>query len=243
MKKYLLIALALIGATGFITSAQANDYCSGVFLTNGSGSPPVVVGNTVSFIANGYAPYSVLYFDGGAVLLSDPWGNPPGTPFSTGGSITGVANGAHTLRMDWDACTVNFTVVPPPTNPTMTQGYTTWTEGSDIYTTVTSIFGFLNGHFGSMSPTTTDTNKPYQGLYDYRVCTIFGCNVDSSLSIGGWSSNPGQAWLNSVSALGVTKTGASASYSYSGGVATWSWYGSGFNFAGYGTTLITMSHN
>jgi len=243
MKKYLFMALALISANAFVTTAWAADSCWGLYLSNASGSPRVVQGNTVSFVATGTAPAIDIYYDG--TLAATLWDifTPPGNWFTAAGSITGIPNGAHTLRNGQEACTINFTVVPIPSNPTMTQGWTYWTTGEGLETTATHLFGFQRNSFGAMSPATTDNGKIYQSLMDMQVCTIFGCDVSGSLTIGGWASDPGKGWLNSVSALGNTKTGASAYYWYSNGSATWNWGGESFGFGAGGTTQITLSHN
>jgi hypothetical protein len=43
------------------------------------------------------------------------------------------------------------------------------------------------------------------------------------LEVSGFSSNPGQSWLSSVTCNGVTNSGSTAGFSYSSGVATWEW--------------------
>jgi hypothetical protein len=243
MKNYLCLALVLIGTNAYVTSADAADSCPTLFLTNATGSPRVVQGSTVNFFVNGIAPAITIYFDNNAPIHIVDWFTPPGEWFSSAPSLTGVPVGAHTLRNGLEACTVNFTVVPIPPNPTMTQGWTYWTTGEDVNTTITHLFGFQRNYFGAMNPATTDNEKPYEALYDMQECNITGCNVSGSLTIGGWSSDPGKAWLNSVSALGNTKTGATAWYTYSNGYATWSWSGERFGFGAGGTTPITLSHN
>lgn len=243
MKNYLCLALALTGANVYVTSADAADSCPTLFLTNATGSPRVVQGSNVHFGVNGIAPFATIYYDNNPPIHIGDLITPPGQWFFTPTSLTGVPLGAHTLRNGLEACTVNFTVVPIPPNPTMTQGWTYWTTGEDVYTVVTHLFGFQRNHFGAMDPATTDNAKPYEALYDLQECNIADCYVSGSLTIGGWSSDPGKAWLNSVSALGNTKTGASAWYTYSNGNATWSWGGERFGFGAGGTTLITLSHN
>jgi hypothetical protein len=79
------------------------------------------------------------------------------------------------------------------------------------------------GSFGSMSPSTLTGGESYNRWYD----------VGSSLAyftISGFTSNPGSSWLSSASCVGTSKTGATATYSYSSGAATWSWTSS-FGFA------------
>jgi hypothetical protein len=244
MKKYLFMVLALIGANAFIASVQAADSCPNLQLTNASGSPPVVQGGTVRFGAWGITPVMDIHLDGNYALSIWDFLSPPGWFFAPS-AIHGLSNGSHTLRNTIEACTVNFTVVPIPPNPTMTQGWTSWTDGGGdpTTTTVTHLFGFQRNSFGAMSPATTDNSKPYESLIDMQVCSIFGCDVTSSLTISGWTSDPGKAWLNFVSAHGNTKTGAASYYYYTNGAATWVWGGESFGFGAGGTTQITLSHN
>jgi len=125
--------------------------------------------------------------------------------------------------------------------PTMIPGWTYDSDGN----TATSLYGFARGSFGTMSQTTTSNNKTYEGLWDRQECNaiIFTCDVSSAIAIGGWTSDPGKAWLNYASAYGNTKNGASAVYNYRNGVASWSWFGESFGFWSFQPTVITLSHN
>jgi YD repeat-containing protein len=76
--------------------------------------------------------------------------------------------------------------------------------------------------YGSMSPLTVSGALSY-----YQICqtTVSGTS-NSYLEISGFTANPGQGWLISLKvATAATKTGSSATYSYSGGTATWLWTG------------------
>jgi hypothetical protein len=47
---------------------------------------------------------------------------------------------------------------------------------------------------------------------------------DSQLAVSGFAANPGSIWLISTTRNGVTNNQSSAiSYSYSNGIAEWSW--------------------
>jgi hypothetical protein len=78
---------------------------------------------------------------------------------------------------------------------------------------------------GSASPSTTVDGYPYQLIIENPgICTPRGCGASGDeVQIGGFTANPGQAWLASFTMDGVTRTGASATYSYSGGSALWTW--------------------
>lgn len=87
--------------------------------------------------------------------------------------------------------------------------------------------GFKTGGVGSVAPAVTSNGYPYQEICDnpYRAGKG-GVQSSSTIEIGGFTANPGQSWLTSVSALGVTLASSSATtYSYSGGVASWTWVG------------------
>lgn len=79
-------------------------------------------------------------------------------------------------------------------------------------------FGYLAGSYGSMSSAGLNDGHTITGL-SYNSFTS-----GTSLLIGGFSSNPGQSYLTSITISGIgTFTGASAVYSY-GSVAQWFWF-------------------
>jgi hypothetical protein len=122
---------------------------------------------------------------------------------------------------------------------TITEGFT---SGCIPVACVVNI-GFLKfstGTVGLMSPGTTSDGHTYEDLTDSYVDGSFKA---STIEIGGFSANPGQAWLISVSALGVIRTGASATYHFSGGIAVWNWPTAPFGFSNGGTTTVTVNHN
>ena len=126
---------------------------------------------------------------------------------------------------------------PYSDSPTMTMGYLG--NGSDHY------FGFQTGA-GSMSPATTVNGKTYRDFMDHYVCDPFtGCYPGfASITLSGFTSDPGIGWLISATATGTTKMGNTAGYSYNSslGTATWVWYGESFGFGGGGTTTVTIVH-
>lgn len=95
--------------------------------------------------------------------------------------------------------------------------------------------------YGSISPTTTTNGYRYYYLYDVNFCTAKGgCSESGNFAVSGFSSNPGQSWLTSVS-CGVTQAGSSASYSFASGVASWTWPNA-FGFVSGSTTTCTITH-
>jgi len=116
----------------------------------------------------------------------------------------------------------------------------TMTEGN---TTPTGTGGFLSGSFGSMSPATTTNGYTYTSLYDKWAGGMAQTYSFSAFSVAGFAADPGQGWLTSATAQGVTFAGASATYSYASGTATWTWRPlNGFGFNGTGTTVCTIVH-
>jgi chitodextrinase len=94
--------------------------------------------------------------------------------------------------------------------------------------------GFIAGQNGRLSPATTVTGRTISGFYSstYRKYydDEFGIKELTVLSVSGFATDPGTAWLQSLSgANGVSLTGASATYAgctLSGQlVCTWSWPG------------------
>jgi hypothetical protein len=79
--------------------------------------------------------------------------------------------------------------------------------------------GFYRGVFGSVTP--SPINPPIGGQL---LSLVDVSGATSTLSIDGFSSDPGQSSITSVVSNSVTKTSAGvSSYSYAGGVATWNW--------------------
>jgi hypothetical protein len=106
-------------------------------------------------------------------------------------------------------------------------------------------YGFF-GSIGSYSPTGLTGGKTVAGLWDWHsgpTCS----NPSGHFEASGFSSDPGQSWLTSVTCNGVTKTGAATNhYSYGSGRAEWDWTLNGpFGFSSkIGTQLsCTIVHN
>lgn len=71
--------------------------------------------------------------------------------------------------------------------------------------------------FGSISPSGT--------LNDGRVIQVLRTNFtgDLLLQISGFASDPGAAYVQSLTILGATNVGTAAVHTYSAGSATWDW--------------------
>jgi hypothetical protein len=103
---------------------------------------------------------------------------------------------------------------------------------------------------GSYSPTGLTGGETVSLLTDLDTGTTSACSnlaKSSFLHVSGFSIDPGQAWITSVTCNGIEKTGISASsYSYSSGTAIWTWNGSDFGLISKssGTNVsCTISHN
>jgi hypothetical protein len=91
----------------------------------------------------------------------------------------------------------------------------------------------------TFSPATLPGGKSLSSLVDIKYA--LGTTLYSGLYVAGFSSDPGSDWLVSVSAEGVTKTGAAATHSYSAGTAIWMW-ASQFGFPSSGSVTATIVH-
>jgi len=97
---------------------------------------------------------------------------------------------------------------------TMTQGL--WTSGP------VSFFGYNpSTGTGALNPSTLTGGKTITAFYDNKYNGV--SLIESIFKVSGFTSDPGQAWLTSAKVNGVTRTGASAQYSYASGVAQWRW--------------------
>lgn len=107
-------------------------------------------------------------------------------------------------------------------------------------------YGF-GGGYGSYSPTGLTGGKTVGSIADWVILPCSGTGAAYSyILVSGFSSSPGSAWLTSVTCNGVTKTGASASFSYNSGSAVWTWGGLSFGFSSlsYGTNVsCTIVHS
>jgi hypothetical protein len=141
-------------------------------------------------------------------------------------------------------------VVPLATyNGTVTQQTST-----DAYQTY-ALYGFALGpmtSFGARSPTTLSDGKTFYAIYDNWNIYIDPnppndptyTLIDSWVQISGFSSSPGAGYLYSATVAAKVLLGSAASYSYSAGIASWSWAAAvtsntGFQFNGLGGTITT----
>ena len=125
-------------------------------------------------------------------------------------------------------------------SPALTEGkYTRYALGDGV----TTYTGFGNGLLVSISPTETSANtyssgQPYVAIYDIVPP---GGTAQAVLMLNGFQTDPGQNYLGSITVLGVTRTGASATYAYGTGQAEWTWP-TKFGFTGSGTTTVQLTH-
>lgn len=84
--------------------------------------------------------------------------------------------------------------------------------------------------FGSYSPTGLGGGKTVAFLDELSFCDL--SVITGSLSVSGFTSNPGQSWLTSVTCNGVRQSAAAATFTYfpSDGSTLWQWP-MGFGFA------------
>lgn len=110
-----------------------------------------------------------------------------------------------------------------------------------IYAGPTSA-GYWVGRYGSASPAVTSNGYAYQYIVDNGEFTRKGVGVSPSSQLAiTFPSNPGQAWLSSVTANGVTTSGSSARYTFSAGLAIWSWDTTSWNISS-GTAQFSITH-
>lgn len=174
-------------------------------------------------------PASAGWTNAGNVLSINLTGLTPGTPYPI--SIAAVDE----VGLVGPVSSSSFTTTTYTDTPVLT-------VGGPISTNQGASGGFISGSYGSMSPSTTSTGRSYQQFTDQYASPMAGGGfLQSRFAVGGFSSDPGQAWLTSAGfAGGSTLSGSTATYSYSGGVATWTWT-SAFGI-GAGTKNCTIVH-
>ncbi len=94
--------------------------------------------------------------------------------------------------------------------------------------------GYLASSYGSVSPSSLTDGKSLTIISDDSF------NGNCAVRVSGFSSDPGAGYINYVAANGVSKLRTDASYSYSGGAATWVWTGS-FGFTNGGTYPVVIA--
>jgi len=99
-----------------------------------------------------------------------------------------------------------------------------------------TLVGLSVGAMGSRSPTTLTDGKTFLGLWD----DVTGV-AESKLTISGFGADPGASYIQAITANGVSRTGASATYVYSAGSSTWAWSVLYFGFVTTNVYGVSMS--
>jgi hypothetical protein len=193
MRKYLLLGLALIFASNFTSALACNSFVS---ITNASGSPPVVVGNTVQIGVSVPVNFVVDVYLDGAVVLTFPNVSP--IPEIVNTTLT-VAYGSHTL--DSGGCPIEFTVVataPAPGTPTLSssgifvQSGATYTLSWSVPTGTINHYTLSSSSTGNsvLSAGTTSqaiTSTAAAGT-DYNIAyTVRACSSSDESACSAWS--------------------------------------------------------
>jgi hypothetical protein len=223
-------------------------------------------GNDSVTFANGTAAYSVSALDS-VLQIGTVWEQSEFNVVGDAGGSEAIFNGGASVTVNVAAqfgstaapgCASNAGTTGETNNLNLgsctTAGGTTpsiqFTESTPFYTDVITLtegvfgnrqsqgYGFFLGEFGSVSPTTTSTGLTYRYIEDL-VST--GQPRSAYFGIQGLTGDPSNGWLQSLTCLGVEKTGASAAYGYSSGIADWIWTNY-FGFGASGTTQCTIVH-
>ena len=101
-----------------------------------------------------------------------------------------------------------------------------------------SLVGFISPTLGAYSPTSLGSGRTLANFYDSNCA---GPNAGAWISVSGFTSSPGAAWISNATCNGVVNTGTAAAYSYTGGVATWHWT-TRFGFKA-GSYSCSINHN
>ncbi len=92
------------------------------------------------------------------------------------------------------------------------------------------VWGYDPPDIGSYSPTGLTGGKTVSGLFTLVIGPQCLVSLNGHFFVSGFSSDPGQSWLTSVTCNGTTKTGGTASYSYASGTAYWGWSATTWGF-------------
>jgi hypothetical protein len=237
---YTLTATDAVGDSRQVQTFYYTDPTPLLSLSVGAVTPSSVTLNYSATDLYGAGPGSgpgisqVNFYKNGTLIGSS---NTPAASFTAGGLSPNTTYSfsaiAYDTANDPSASSVvsATTSVPVYTDtPVMTEGFVSITNYIDR--------GFIYQYFGAMSPTTTLDGKAYFAFHD-QLAPSPG---SQGISLSGLAADPGQAWLVSASAHGVTKMGATATYSFANNTASWVWTGTPFGFTGTGTTTCTIIH-
>lgn len=138
-------------------------------------------------------------------------------------------NASISIRRRWLAFVASLGIAPmlalaASDNGTITVG-STGCESS-----FTWIWGYGSGGIGSYSPTGLTGGETVHALFTSVAGPSCTGTLNGHFQVTGFSSDPGQSWLTSVDCNGITKTGSTATYSYSSGSAEWVWSATSWGF-------------
>lgn len=117
---------------------------------------------------------------------------------------------------------------------TMTQG--SWVSGPVVF----------HGYFpsqgmGVLNPTVLTGGKSVARFYDNKYNGV--SLVETIFQVSGFTADPGQAWLTSAKVGAITRTGATAQYTYGSGTAQWRWVPPATSiFSSSGNVTCTIIH-
>ena len=159
-----------------------------------------------------------------------------------------ISDGSVALKEAPGTRIVVTRAIPPPSstdNGTMTVGGTTFICPSGLpsaFRGYSSGVATPPGSIGSYTPTALTGGRTLRSFYDVALSNPQCPPKRGIVQVGGFAANPGSSWLVSAKCNGVTQTGASATFGYASGIATWSWL-TLFGFTSPGTLTCTVIHN
>lgn len=103
------------------------------------------------------------------------------------------------------------------------------------------IVGYVASFEGTYSPTGLTGGRTVTEIVDLNDPDECG-PTGSSLEVSGFSSNPGASWLTSITCNGIQNSESASGYSYSSGVATWTW-GQKFGLSKGAQVSCTIVHS
>lgn len=134
---------------------------------------------------------------------------------------------------DGYSCTITYSVPYYSAAPSVTAGSNVVSGSGEI--------GYASGGLGSISGASLSGGYTITQVIDTESG---GSIISCSLVVSGFSANPNRGWIGSATFNGVSfLASAVSSYSYSSGVATWTWStSSGWGFSNGSTYPGTVSY-
>ncbi|MDE2098628.1 MAG: hypothetical protein KGL39_15345 [Patescibacteria group bacterium] len=215
-----------------------------ISLQPGAVSGSAAAGNPSGSVTSSSTSCAAIHGNSGAYSYS--WHIATGSASPTAASsstsaVTGTVNAGATITGTW-YCTISDGVTSANTS-TVAWSLQNTTPANWTFTITSGQFssggntntGYDQGSIGTISGGTQGPLTITVAMDTVSIASY------TSLTISGFSADPGRAYFVSMAANGVTLLSSSATYGYGSGVANWAWNGSTFGYPNGSPTTVVIT--